>query len=115
MNRGIQKALATIQKIDAESGYITWGKFKQNMREKPLKVFCAVVPATPDWLFQTTAILQPFIPKKVVVKKNIPIRNIDADMVPNIFFNRVSDRVALLACALTDRAMFDYWVDVAKP
>ena len=28
MNRGIQKALATIQKIDAESGYITWGKFK---------------------------------------------------------------------------------------
>ena len=36
-------------------------------------------------------------------------------MVPNIFSNRVSDRVALLACALADRAMFDYWVDVAKP
>lgn len=107
MNRGI-KALATIQKIDAESGNITWGKFKKIMREKLLKVFCAVVPASPDWLFLTTAILEPFIPKKVVVKKNIPIRNMDADMVPDIFSNRVSDRVALLACALTDRAMFDY-------
>lgn len=113
MNRGM-KALATIQKIGAESGNITWGKFKKIMREKLLKVFCAVVPATPDWLFLTTAILEPFIPKKVVVNV-IPIRNMDVDMVPDILSNRVSDRVALLACALTDRAMFDYWVDVAKP
>jgi hypothetical protein len=114
MNRGI-KALATLKKIDAETGNVTWGKCKKNLREKLIKVFSAVVPASQDWLSLTTAILEPFLPKKLVVKKNNPIRNGDADIVTDVFSNRVSDRVALLACALADPTMLNYWVDVAKP
>jgi hypothetical protein len=52
---------------------------------------------------------------KLVVKKNYPIRNGDNEIVTVIFSNRVSDRVALLACALADPTMLNYWVDVAKP
>jgi hypothetical protein len=76
MNRGI-KALATLKKIDAEAGNVTWGKCKKNLREKLVKIFSDVVPATQDWMCLTTAILEPFVPKKVIVKKNYPIRNGD--------------------------------------
>jgi hypothetical protein len=36
-------------------------------------------------------------------------------MMTDVFCNRVSDTVALLACALADPTMLNYWADVAKP
>jgi hypothetical protein len=47
MNRGI-RALATLKKIDAEARNVTWGKCKKNLREKLIKIFSDVVPATQD-------------------------------------------------------------------
>ena len=46
MNRGI-KALATLKKIDAETGNVTWGKCKKNLRVKLVNAFRAVVPVEP--------------------------------------------------------------------
>lgn len=84
------------------------------MREKLCQVFADLLPETADWLFLSTAILEPFLPKKIVSKKVMQMRNADADMTDN-FTNRVADRVALLSCALADTDMLRHWVDVAKP
>jgi hypothetical protein len=43
------KALATLKKIDAEAGNVTWGKCNYNLKEKIIKRFSDVVPATQDW------------------------------------------------------------------
>jgi hypothetical protein len=53
--------------------------------------------------------------KESCFKKNNPIRNGDAEMMSDVLCNRVSDRVALLACALGDPTMPNYLVEVAKP
>jgi hypothetical protein len=68
MNRGIQ-ASATLKKIDAEAGNVTWAKCKKNFREKLIKIFNDVGPSTQNWMFLITAILKPLVPKEVVVKK----------------------------------------------
>ena len=113
MNRAI-KALSVVKKLDAETGNITWGKCKKGLREKLCQVFADLLPETADWLFLSTAILEPFLPKKIVSKKVMQMRNADADTTDN-FTNRVADRVALLSCALADTDMLRHWVDVAKP
>ena len=120
MNRAIKYFVAANKLGDG--ALVGWRRLPKTIKEDLRSAFSAVLKDSDEWKSLVMVILKLEKPKKSV-KRNLSVMTAAAIVTQPVELpeeddsekNRIVDRVALLACALTDADLLDMWTDISAP
>ena len=117
MNR-IVKTLGSLKLINQEDSSCKWGKESKStklksFKDKIEKTITELKFGSTQWSTVTKSILEGFDVDKKQKKRVVEL--VPFSSVSQLSNGRVCDRVALLACAIADPDLIQYWQHLAKP